>query len=144
MQNDYACAYILNLRAIKIMGSRRDNFPQSVIYILIKRSGGKCCNCGAATFGPHTGRQDKYQNIGQAAHIAAAAPGGPRYDPKMAPEQRMSATNGVWLCSNCHSLVDRDTEQYTLKRLWQIKREGEERARQEVGVASVVSQRVLV
>lgn len=119
--------------------SRRDNFPQSVINILFKRSGGKCCKCGATTFGPHTGRHDKYQNIGQAAHIAAAAPGGPRYDPKMAPEERMSAKNGLWLCSNCHSLIDRDTEAYPLKRLRQIKKEGEERARLEVGVATEVS-----
>lgn len=119
--------------------SRRDNFPQSVINILFKRSGGRCCKCGATTFGPHTGRHDKYQNIGQAAHIAAAAPGGPRYDPKMAPEERMSARNGLWMCSNCHSLIDRDTGAYTLKRLRQIKKEGEERARLEVGVATAVS-----
>ena len=118
---------------------RRDNFPLSVINILSRRSGGKCCRCGAATFGPHTGRHDKYQNIGQAAHIAAAAPGGPRYDPKMAPEERMSLKNGMWLCSNCHSLIDRDTKEFTLQKLRQIKREGEERARHEVGVATIVS-----
>lgn len=119
--------------------SRRDNFTQSVISILYKRSGGKCCMCGATTFGPHTGRLDKYQNIGQAAHLAAAAPGGPRYDPKMAPEDRMSITNGMWLCSNCHSQIDRDTDAYPLKKLREIKKEGEERARQEVGVAYIVS-----
>ena len=95
--------------------------------------------CGATTFGPHTGRLDKCQNIGQAAHLAAAAPGGPRYDPKMAPEDRMSITNGMWLCSNCHSQIDRDTDAYPLKKLREIKKEGEERARQEVGVAYIVS-----
>ena len=120
--------------------SRRDNFPQSVIQILFKRSGGRCCKCGATTFGPHTGRLDKYQNIGQAAHIAAAAPGGPRYNPKMQPEERMSVKNGLWLCSNCHSLIDRDTEEFTLPSLRQIKKEGEERARLDVGVATTVSQ----
>ena len=113
----------------------RDNFSQSVVQILYKRAGGKCCNCGASTFGPHTGRLDKYQNIGQAAHIAAAAPGGPRYNPNMPREERMSAKNGLWLCSNCHSLVDRDTEKFTLAHLKSIKRNGEERARLEVGVA---------
>ena len=115
--------------------SRRDNFPASVIQILYKRSGGKCCKCGATTFGPHTGRQDKYQNIGQAAHIAAAAPGGPRYNPRMSQEGRSSATNGLWLCSNCHSIIDRDTSEYTTAILKELKRRGEERARMIVGVA---------
>ena len=119
--------------------SRRDNFKQSVIDILFKRSGGKCCKCGATTFGPHTGRQDKFQNIGQAAHISAAAPGGPRYNTRMTPEERTSAKNGMWLCSNCHSQIDRDTERFTLAALRGIKREAEDRARKEVGVASIVS-----
>jgi hypothetical protein len=57
----------------------------------------------------------------------------------MAPEERMSAKNGLWMCSNCHSLIDRDTEAYPLKKLRQMKKEGEERARQEVGMATVVS-----
>ena len=118
---------------------RRDNFKQSVIDILFKRSGGKCCMCGATTFGPHTGRHDKFQNIGQAAHISAAAPGGPRYDRKMAAEERTSAKNGMWLCSNCHSQIDRDTDRFPLPVLRKIKREAEERARKEVGVAVVSS-----
>ena len=119
--------------------ARRDNFKQSVIDILFKRSGGKCCKCRVSTFGPHTGKYDKYQNIGQAAHIAAAAPGGPRYEKKMAPEERTSAKNGLWLCSNCHSEVDKDSDKFTVIALRRIKKEGEERARREIGVAPVVS-----
>lgn len=115
----------------------RDNFTQSAIAILYKRSGGKCCRCGATTFGPVTNNLTKYRNIGQAAHIAAAAPGGPRYDPSMSPEERTSATNGLWLCSNCHDVIDRDVEEFTIQRLREIKRVGEERARKEVGVATV-------
>ena len=95
--------------------------------------------CRATTFGPHTGRHDKFQNIGQAAHISAAAPGGPRYDPKMAAEERTSAKNGMWLCSNCHSQIDRDTDRFTLTALRKIKRDAEDRARKEVGVADVSS-----
>ena len=117
--------------------SRRDNFTQSAIAILYKRSGGKCCRCGATTFGPVTNNLTKYRNIGQAAHIAAAAPGGPRYDPNMSAEERTSATNGLWLCSNCHDVIDRDVEEFTIQRLREIKRVGEERARKEVGVATV-------
>ena len=102
--------------------------------ILYKRAGGKCCRCGAATFGPDT-NPHKSVNIGQGAHIAAAAPLGPRYDPKMKAEERSSATNGMWLCSNCHDIIDRDVKEYPTTKLKKMKREAEERARREVGVA---------
>ena len=118
--------------------SRRDNFNQSVIQILYKRAGGKCCRCGASTFGPVTNKPTGVRNIGQAAHIAAAAPGGPRYDPNMSVEERTSVKNGLWLCSNCHDMVDRDMEEFTLKVLKEMKKKAEERARREIGVAAAV------
>ena len=102
--------------------------------ILYKRAGGKCCRCGAATFGPDT-NPHKSVNIGQGAHIAAAAELGPRYDPNMTAEERSSATNGMWLCSNCHDIIDRDVKEYPIAKLKKMKREAEERARREVGVA---------
>ena len=60
-------------------------------------------------------------NIGEAAHICAAAPGGPRYDPSMTPEQRKSASNGIWLCRNHAKAVDSDPA-YTVEilREWQM------------------------
>lgn len=103
--------------------------------ILYKRAGGKCCRCGAPTFGPDT-NPHKSVNIGQGAHIAAAAEGGPRYNPKMTTEERSSATNGMWLCSNCHDIIDRDVREYPIAKLKKMKREAEERARREVGVAA--------
>lgn len=118
--------------------SRRDNFSQSVINILFKRAGGKCCRCHAPTFGPVTNNPNKYRNIGQAAHIAAAAPGGPRFDPHMSTEERTSAANGLWLCSNCHDQVDRDVDEFTTRVLKEMKRKAETRARQEIGVATPV------
>jgi ribosomal protein L37AE/L43A len=47
-------------------------------------------------------------NIGVAAHISGAAPGGPRYDASMSSEARKSINNGIWLCANCARLVDGD------------------------------------
>ena len=102
--------------------------------ILSKRAGGKCCKCATPTFGPND-NPNKATNIGQAAHIAAAAPGGPRYDPKMSPEERTSTSNGLWLCSNCHDVVDRNPELYKTSDLKRMKKEAEERARKEMGVA---------
>ena len=116
----------------------RDNFSQAVIQILYKRAGGRCCRCGALTFGPITNNPCKTRNIGQGAHIAAAASGGPRFDPNMSPEKRSSAANGLWLCSNCHDIVDRDVEEFTIKKLKDMRKRAEERAKREVGVAAPV------
>lgn len=118
----------------KSRSSRRDDFSAKVLMILYKRAGGKCCRCGAPTFGPDT-NPHKSVNIGQGAHIAAAAEGGPRYNSKMTTEERSSATNGMWLCSNCHDIIDRDVREYPITKLKKMKREAEERARREVGVA---------
>jgi hypothetical protein len=46
--------------------------------------------------------------IGEAAHISAAAPGGPRFDGSMTPEQRRHCDNGIWMCSNHAFLIDED------------------------------------
>ena len=119
-------------------GPRRDNFTQAVIQILYKRAGGKCCRCGAPTFGPVTNNPSKSRNIGQGAHIAGAASGGPRYDPSMTAEERSSAANGMWMCSNCHDIIDRDVEEFPTQQLKEMKREAEERAKKEMGVATLV------
>lgn len=123
-------------KANNASGHRRDNFTQSVIQILYKRAGGRCCRCAAPTFGPVSNNPLKSVNIGQAAHIAAAAPLGPRYDPKMTLEDRTSATNGMWMCSNCHDIIDRDVEEYPTSRLKKMKREAERRAKDEMGVGT--------
>jgi len=90
-------------------------------------------------YAPTTGPQDeptKTVNLGVAAHIAGAAPGGPRYDPTMTAEERAGISNGVWLCQNCAKLVDNDPAHFTaaLLREWKIK--AEERARDQVGKPS--------
>jgi hypothetical protein len=72
-------------------------------------------------------------NVGVAAHISAAAAGGPRYDPTLSPEQRSDISNAIWLCQNCAKLVDNDPQYYTIEvlRLW--KSLAEAVARTEVG-----------
>jgi hypothetical protein len=65
-----------------------------------------------------------------AAHIAAAASGGPRYDACLSNTQRSSSSNGLWLCQNCGKLVDSDESGHDVVQLERWKREAEERARQ--------------
>jgi hypothetical protein len=64
-------------------------------------------------------------NIGVAAHITAASPGGPRYDPREPTSVRTSAENGIWLCQNCAKLVDNDEASYpvALLRTWKSQAE---------------------
>ena len=93
--------------------------------------------CGCSTWGPND-KAYSYTNIGKAAHITAAAEGGPRYDSRMDSEMRSSVKNGLWLCSNCHDIVDRNPEQYSVKYLKELKAGAEERARREIGVADKV------
>ena len=63
--------------------------------------------------------------IGIAAHICAAAPGGPRYDPTMTPEQRSSIENGIWVCRTHSGVIDCDVVTYPADRLRDMKRRHE-------------------
>lgn len=67
-------------------------------------------------------------NIGVAAHITAAAPGGPRYDASLPNKERKSAENGIWLCQICAKLIDNDPERYPVEVVYEWKRGAEARA----------------
>jgi hypothetical protein len=71
-------------------------------------------------------------NIGVAAHIAAASPGGPRSDNGMSAAQRKSIENGIWLCQSCAKLVDSDTRLFTVTLLAEWKAEADRAAKAEI------------
>lgn len=108
--------------------STRDEFTKEIKAVLAFRVGCLCSNpdCRVATKGPHT---DDYKatSIGEACHIHAAAPGGPRFDVDQSAEERSSATNGIWLCSNCATKIDRDEDAYPAEtlRAWKAAAEAE-------------------
>ena len=108
--------------------SLRDDFPLHVKEELAKRVSCKCSNpgCRQATSGPQSTPCGTV-NIGVAAHLTAAAPGGPRYDFSLSAEQRSSSSNGIWLCQNCACLIDRDPNRYTVEKLrgWKSEAEAE-------------------
>jgi len=93
----------------------RDEFPSAVIEALAKRVNVRCSNpgCRRPTSGPRSDAA-KVVNIGVAAHITAASPGGPRYDASLSAEERGSIENGIWLCQNCAKLIDNDANQFTV------------------------------
>jgi len=107
----------------------RDDFDQKTKDILFRRAGAKCSNpiCGQETSGPHTDEK-KAINVGVAAHITAASVGGPRYDPTLSQEERMSPGNGIWLCQICAKLIDSDEKRYTVDLIRGWRRDAENKA----------------
>jgi hypothetical protein len=111
----------------------RDDFPQHVKSTIAQRAGNCCSNpyCGRPTSGPSDSAR-AVTNVGVAAHIAAASLGGPRSDPAMTTEQRISLDNAIWLCQTCAKMVDDDPLRYTpdLLRSWRV--DAEARARESI------------
>lgn len=95
----------------------RDEFTSATKTKLARRVGYLCSHpeCRRPTSGPGAGGGDV--NIGEAAHITAAAPGGRRYDASLSPAQRRSEANGIWLCAVHAKHVDSDELQFTVDRL---------------------------
>lgn len=100
------------------MVKARDDFPKHVKQVLAERAAYLCSNpeCRGFTIFAHT-EEDKSAKIGVAAHICAAAEGGPRYDPDQTPEQRSSPSNGIWLCASCATKIDRDIQRFPVSLL---------------------------
>lgn len=110
-----------------MMTTHRDDFSQKIKDDLAKRASFRCSNpnCQKPTIGAQKG-DGKSINIGVAAHIAAAAPGGPRYDASMTSQERSSFENGIWLCANCSTLIDKDERYYTVDLLKNWKHQAED------------------
>lgn len=112
----------------------RDDFPLSVKRVLAERVGLLCSSpgCRQPTSAPNT-NPNSSTSIGVAAHITAAAPGGPRFNPALTREERRAAANGIWLCQNCGRLIDTDGPAYDEQKLLAWKADAE--ALQETRVA---------
>lgn len=63
--------------------------------------------------------------VGVAAHITAAAPGGPRYDPSMSHAERSSESNGIWTCQTHSKFIDDNPSSCTIEELHRWKRQHE-------------------
>lgn len=112
----------------------RDDFSEDVKRTIASRVGNRCSNpsCRALTSGPQID-PTKSLNVGVAAHITAASPKGPRYNPSLSSEQRRHASNAIWLCQNHGKLVDNDESRFTEEELRQWKAGAEAEAYANVG-----------
>jgi tetratricopeptide (TPR) repeat protein len=116
----------------------RDDFPEDVRRVVALRVGTRCSNpeCQALTSGPQID-PTKALNVGVAAHITAASPGGARYDPSLSPQERSGPGNGIWLCQTHAKLVDNDATRFPVQLLREWKKDAEARAGGQIGKPDV-------
>jgi len=125
----------------KAASSKRDNFLASVRHDLAKRVAHRCSLCDAQTIGPK-GKGTGSYDTGRAAHIKAAAAGGPRYDENQTPEERRSFENGIWCCATCADKIDSDHSSYSVEFLLAEKAAAEKRSDARVGKSANDASRV--
>lgn len=112
---------------IPVADTFRHGFPAAVIQKCGERVAHICSNptCRSPTIGPHSDPA-KSLKTGEACHIRAASPGGPRFDESQTKEERTSIQNAIWLCSKCATLIDKDPIAHAVERLIEWKSEQEE------------------
>lgn len=106
----------------------RDDFSDATKRKLAMRAGGRCSRpgCDKPCWLPGT-EPEGVVNIGIAAHICAASPGGPRFDETQTSEERISIENGIYLCQDCAKLIDADEQRFTVDELhkWKVRHESQ-------------------
>lgn len=112
----------------------RDNFKESIKAALRDRVAHRCSNpeCRVPTAAPGSGATGVIRG-GDAAHITAASPKGPRYDDSISSADRSSIENGIWLCVVCARKIDHNRDAYPVELLREWKTSAETAAAQEFG-----------
>jgi len=105
----------------------RDDFTPKTKAVLAARANFRCSypDCTTITCGPSSESSLAVTNIGVAAHICAAAPGGRRYEKNMSSDERSGIENGIWLCQTHATLIDRDEKTFTPEMLRDMKEKHE-------------------
>lgn len=81
--------------------------------------------------------------VGEGAHIYGARAGSARFDPCMSDADRGDIINGIWLCRNCHKIVDADPLQFPAELLFEWRREHERSIMAQLGKPGLMRQKVL-
>jgi hypothetical protein len=101
-------------------------FSVETVATLGKRAAMLCSNpdCGALTSGPASEAGESI-NIGEAAHVYGRTNGSARFKEGFSEAERSDVTNGVWLCRNCHKLIDNDPLRFPADLLFLWRRQHE-------------------
>lgn len=88
----------------------RDDFSAPVKSALRMRAALICSNpnCRKQTAAPSESDPESFVCLGKAAHITAAAQGGPRYNHAISTEARKAISNAIYLCGSCADLIDKN------------------------------------
>jgi hypothetical protein len=123
----------------------QEDFNKSVVETIAKRAANFCSNpdCRALTCGPAE-NPNRTLSIGEAAHIYGARPGSARFRDTMTPKERGDITNAIWLCRNCHKLVDADAAQFPADLLFVWRREQDAFIAQQIGKRSDIIRNELI
>jgi hypothetical protein len=110
---------------------REGNFSRKTIDALAKRAAYTCSLCKISTLSAAESSNSEHAHTGQAAHIFAAAPNGPRANKAASSEEKANISNGVYLCEICAKLIDANRgKDYPPERLRKIKDDHETSTRQ--------------
>jgi Zn-finger protein len=84
-------------------------FKPKIAETIAYRSAYICSNpdCNTLTIGPTMSDPALKTKKGEAAHIYGEQPGSARHEASP-PVDIQSAENGIWLCANCHTLIDKN------------------------------------
>lgn len=105
----------------------RDEFSEPTKRILASRTAYRCSfpGCTRITIGPGSNNNKHVISIGEAAHIYSAAPNGPRSNPHLTTQERISVDNGIWMCKTHARLIDVDEMNYSADTLQKWKTDAE-------------------
>lgn len=105
------------------------DFTEKTKKILAKMASERCCFCEEITSIPNSS-DSNYVRIGEAAHISGARESSDlRFIENLTNEDRRNVSNGIWLCSNCHTAIDQDEIFFTIDKLQKIRTEHYQRIR---------------
>lgn len=103
------------------MNNTSPDFTEKTKRILAKMASERCCLCEEITSMPNPS-ESNFIRIGEAAHISGARKSFTvRFNEKLTNEERKNIRNGIWLCSNCHTIIDQDEKFYTISELEKIR-----------------------
>lgn len=110
------------------MKNNRKEFSAKTIRIAAERVSFICSRpgCNQITIGP-SDNGGSYKG-GEGCHIYAASPNGPRSNSSISSEFLKSPDNCIWLCNQCHNMVDANPNQYSPELLKEWKQIAEKRA----------------
>lgn len=121
------------------IGFMPPDFSKATVEVLWKRAAAMCSNpkCNALTVAPNN--TQGAVNIGSAAHIYGARPGAKRHRADLSTKQLSEITNGIWLCRNCHAIVDANESAYPAELLFSWRDQHERQLLDKLGKPLITS-----